>query len=311
MQEEIKVSVYCLAYNHGSYIRKTLEGFVTQKTNFPFQVIVHDDASTDDTAAIIAEFAEKYPEIIKPIYQTENQYSKQTGIMKTFILPRLKGNYVAVCEGDDYWCSPDKLQKQADILDAHPECVMVCHNTDKITADGRYLDCMIKDLASGYLAPEGLIHKGNKNPHLSSIMCRIELFREERPEFFKLTTGDNAHRLFALTKGKIYYIDEVMSVYRTFTPGGWTDKQRNDQALRIQTAQNTISFLSQYDAYTLGKYHDAVEQEKLKRTFSLKMAQEDYKEAYKLSKKIQTAKKVKVYLFLVNKFPFIAKLKKN
>ncbi|MBQ8724121.1 MAG: glycosyltransferase [Oscillospiraceae bacterium] len=92
---EIMVTVICLAYNHEKFIRKTLEGFVTQKTSFPFEVIVHDDASTENTANIIREIEEKYPDIIKPIYQTENQYTKKIGINKTFILPKCRGKYIA------------------------------------------------------------------------------------------------------------------------------------------------------------------------------------------------------------------------
>ena len=112
MQTEMMVSVICLAYNHGKYVRETLEGFVSQKTDFPFEVIVHDDASTDNTADIIREYEKKYPDIIKPIYQVQNQYSQKVDIYKEFELPRMSGKYVAFCEGDDYWSDPYKLQKQ-------------------------------------------------------------------------------------------------------------------------------------------------------------------------------------------------------
>lgn len=94
------VSIWCATYNHSSYIRQCLDGFVTQKTSFSFEVIVHDDASTDGTQDIIREFAARYPDIIKPIYQTENQYSKGVRLNLTYIFPRIKGKYVAICEGD-------------------------------------------------------------------------------------------------------------------------------------------------------------------------------------------------------------------
>ena len=112
MDSEIKVCVYCLAYNHEKYIRDCLEGFVNQKTNFKYRVIVHDDASTDGTQDIIKEYATKYHDIIVPILQTENKYSQGISIIETFIKPLLIGKYVAVCEGDDYWCDENKLQKQ-------------------------------------------------------------------------------------------------------------------------------------------------------------------------------------------------------
>ena len=119
--DEIMVSICCLTYNHEPYIRDCLEGFVNQKTNFKFEVIIHDDASTDKTADIIREYESKYPDIIKPIYQTENQYSQGIKFGKKYIYPKMRGKYVAFCEGDDYWCDNNKLQKQFDFFDFYPE----------------------------------------------------------------------------------------------------------------------------------------------------------------------------------------------
>lgn len=125
----VLVSIRCCAYNHEAYIRQCLEGFIMQKTNFSFEAIVHDDASTDNTASIILEYAEKYPNIIKPIIETTNQYSKHDDsleqIMNNAINPSAK--YIAFCEGDDYWIDPYKLQKQIDFLESHPEYVYSCH----------------------------------------------------------------------------------------------------------------------------------------------------------------------------------------
>ena len=114
---EILVSICCITYNHEKYIRDAIEGFLMQKTDFPFEVLIHDDASTDGTADIIREYETKYPDIIKPIYQTENQYSKGIKISATYNYPRAKGKYIALCEGDDYWIDPYKLQKQVDFLE--------------------------------------------------------------------------------------------------------------------------------------------------------------------------------------------------
>lgn len=115
------VSISCITYNHAPYIRECLNGFIMQKTNFPFEVLIHDDCSTDGTTEIIKEYVEKYPEIIKPLYEEENQYQqgKPSG-SAVWNLPRAKGKYVALCEGDDYWTDPLKLQKQVDFLESHP-----------------------------------------------------------------------------------------------------------------------------------------------------------------------------------------------
>lgn len=121
------VSVRCITYNHEPYIAQAIDGFLMQKTDFPFEVIIHDDASTDKTADIIREYERKYPLIIKPIYQTENQYSKRNGSIAKAIDPKLKGKYIAFCEGDDYWIDPNKLQMQVDFLEKkleHRMCYM-------------------------------------------------------------------------------------------------------------------------------------------------------------------------------------------
>ena len=122
------VSIICTAYNHGPFIRQCLDGFMMQKTNFPFEVLIHDDASTDNTAEIIREYEDKYPDIIKPIYQTENQYQKGIKIGVTYLYPRAKGKYIAECEGDDYWTDPLKLQKQVDFLEVNLDYSMCSHS---------------------------------------------------------------------------------------------------------------------------------------------------------------------------------------
>lgn len=124
MKQAPLVSVVTLAYNHGKYIRQCLDGFVMQKTDFPFEVIIHDDASMDDTAEIIREYEQKYPDIIKPIYQTENQYSKKVPIGATYLYPKAQGKYIAECEGDDWWTDPNKLQKQVDFMESHPDYLL-------------------------------------------------------------------------------------------------------------------------------------------------------------------------------------------
>ena len=122
---DIKVSICCLAYNHEHFIRQCLDGFLMQKTNFAFEVLIHDDASTDATAEIISEYQEKYPTIVKPILQKENQYSKGVSGTFTHNFPRALGKYIAICEGDDYWIDPNKLSSQVDFLESNPEFGLV------------------------------------------------------------------------------------------------------------------------------------------------------------------------------------------
>jgi len=131
------VSICCLAYNHEPYIRECLDGFMMQQCDFKFEVLIHDDASTDGTADIIREYEAKFPEILKPIYQTENQYSKGLrNISARLNYPRARGKYIALCEGDDYWTDPLKLQKQVDFLEGNPEYILACHNYKILNYDG-------------------------------------------------------------------------------------------------------------------------------------------------------------------------------
>jgi glycosyltransferase involved in cell wall biosynthesis len=119
------VSIACITYNHVNFIKDAIEGFLIQRVTFPIEIIIHDDASTDNTAKVISEYAARFPQLIVPIYQAVNTYSKGHDPFSEYVLPRCKGKYIAVCEGDDYWTEPQKLQRQVEYLEANPECGLV------------------------------------------------------------------------------------------------------------------------------------------------------------------------------------------
>ena len=164
------VSIDCLTYNHELYIRDALEGFLMQKTDFTFEVLIHDDASTDQTANIIRKYEKKYPAIIKPIYQKENQYSKEVNITKDFQLSRAKGKYIAICEGDDYWTDPYKLQKQVDFLAENPDYGLVHSDYDKL-----------------YEKSGRIIHNFNKNNKIYT-SSNINIFNSILTNQYKIAT---------------------------------------------------------------------------------------------------------------------------
>lgn len=127
MEGQPLVSICCITYNHVDYIRDCLDGFLMQQCDFKFEILIHDDCSTDGATEIIQEYQKKHPDIVKPIFQKENQWSKGVrGISSKYNFPRAKGKYIAMCEGDDYWTDPLKLQKQVDFLENNADYSFVC-----------------------------------------------------------------------------------------------------------------------------------------------------------------------------------------
>lgn len=123
------VSICCITYNHAQFIRKCLDGFLMQKTDFPIEILIHDDCSTDGTTEIVREYEAKYPDLIFPLYEEENQYQQgKAAEIDFYNYRRARGKYIAYCEGDDYWTDPLKLQKQVDFMEANPEYSVCFHN---------------------------------------------------------------------------------------------------------------------------------------------------------------------------------------
>jgi glycosyltransferase involved in cell wall biosynthesis len=219
MQEPL-VSIICTTYNHGSFIRQCLDGFMMQKTNFTFEVLIHDDASTDNTADIIREYEDKYPDIIKPIYQTENQYQKGVKIGITYLYPRAKGKYIAECEGDDYWTDPLKLQKQVDFLEKHSEYVMCSHMCDRFCDTTGEFVRKISDNDVNYSLPEFL--KGEWYYQTLSVLFRRDAL--DLNNFLKYKICTDLVLFYELLRfgGKGIMLKDNMGVYRWHTGGIWS-----------------------------------------------------------------------------------------
>ncbi len=222
-QELPKVSIICITYNHEPYIRQALEGFLMQKTDFRYEIIIHDDASPDCTASIIKEYAEQYPQIIKPIYQEENQYSKgERPIFNLFQM--VQGEYIALCEGDDYWTDPNKLQMQVDILDADATLSGCGHNVDVVDESGmKYPDEIYRRFVE---AKEDVI-KGRKDiqkcrfAHTATIVFRsciyTQMSESQQSEYkavLRGNTGDEMMSAMLAVHGDFYHMNCKMACYR-------------------------------------------------------------------------------------------------
>lgn len=226
------VAIRCITYNHEPYIRDALEGFVMQKTDFPFVAVVHDDASTDRTADIIREYAAKYPHIIKPIYETENQYSKGDGSMSRMMnraVVATGAKYIALCEGDDYWTDPLKLQKQVDFLESHPDYSLVFAKTKVVYPTGKtgfFFDHLENrdyspvEIYKTWTVPTATVLL---NAKVYTSRCFAQLQNIKRP-----VMGDITLFLSCSTLGRLHCLGDVVSVYRKLPTGAATFISNND-----------------------------------------------------------------------------------
>ena len=218
--QDIKVTIRCITYNQKDYIRQCLDGFVMQRTNFRFEAIVHDDASTDGTAEIVREYAEKYPDIIKPIFETENQYSKHDGSLGRIMNANTRGKYVAICEGDDYWTDPLKLQKQADFLDANPQCSLTYHACKNVFSTPCKVNCLTgENVKDFYSDVDFVIHYPFQT---ATVMYRKDILDSDlykKAQAIGCVFGDVLLYFSASRFGTIEGVNEQMSVYRRHEGG--------------------------------------------------------------------------------------------
>lgn len=286
MEKEIVVSVICMTFNQQKYVTQTLESLVAQKTEFPFEIIVHDDASTDRTPDIIREYAERYPELIRPLMREVNQFSQGIDIFNDYIVPRAKGTYIALCEGDDFWTSPNKLQAQYDAMMAHPECSMITHKVQGISEDGKtnLRTFPEKDMPEGIVKASEVIHRtlayNEWMFHTTSYFVRKSMLIEgkERNLDFYLHPmyGDQSVIHLSAIYGDFYYLNELMSAYRIGSIGS-TVRRDKDLAQLQRRSQRAIHALESFDQESGGIFHEDIETSKCRHQYHLAEATGQYK----------------------------------
>ena len=222
------VSISCITYNHINYIEQCLDGFLEQETDYPFEILIHDDCSTDGTTEIIQKYSTKYPDIIKPMYETENQYQqgKPAGSL-IWNFPRAKGKYIALCEGDDYWIDENKLQIQVDFLERNPEYTMCFHNAEVLneipdTEVSSIYGAEDRDYESTELYKKWIVPT-------ASIVLRRKCLEYPIIEREKFWAGDVIVIQSAVHQGKVYGFSKVMSVYRVSQHGVSWEQQKKDK----------------------------------------------------------------------------------
>ena len=236
-----RVSILCITFNQKAYIAQALDSFLSQKTNFDYEILIHDDASTDGTTEIVKAYAQKYPKQIRLFTEKENQYSKHNFEFIKNLFIAAKGRYIATCEGDDYWTDENKLQIQVDFLDSHKDYALCFHVSDVVYENStrephKYPDVdnkkwyTLEQLFSvNYIATSSVMYRSQKyDSFISSMM-----------------PGDWYTHLFHAQFGKIKYLDRAMSVYRKHESGVFYDYDQERDKIWIKYGLDYVRFYSE------------------------------------------------------------------
>lgn len=263
----IVVSVYVATYNHKDYIRQALDSIVCQKTNFKFEVIVHDDASTDGTAEIVKEFYEKYPELIIPILQKTNQYQLNVNKLTKFILPIAKGKYIAWNEGDDFWTDEYKLQKQVDYIENNDDCTMVVHHSNEVTRDGNFYQKVYTPMTNGNYSLADVLSP-DQYFMTNSMLLRTNILRDNLDILKVRPCFDYLIKALAALNGQVCTLEDNMSCYRVMAKGSWSERIASFPEKRYQhhlVGIKSYEYLYHHSKYK--HYHElqeCIEQKKFK-----------------------------------------------
>ena len=249
------VSICCITYNHENYIRDAIEGFLMQKTSFPIEIIIHDDASTDNTAQIIKEYEDKYPDLFCNIFQNENQWSKGGGsIYARFLYPQARGKYIALCEGDDYWTDPLKLQKQVNFLEENEKYGLVHGNCNIFFQDSNrwILDANKKHINKNTIQNrKELFYKiisGAYKIRTATVLFKKNLLSQIPKNEIHFLMGDTPLWLDFSQITKFKYFEEIFSAYRVLPNSASRKKEISKQfRFNLSMIEMRIYYLKKYN----------------------------------------------------------------
>ncbi|MCI6409504.1 MAG: glycosyltransferase family 2 protein [Lachnospiraceae bacterium] len=260
-----KLSVILITYNHEKYIEKALDSVLSQVTDFPFEIVIGDDCSPDDTKNIIREYRDKYPDIIRIVHREKNTGRPTLNVYETTM--KCRGDYLAYLEGDDYWTDSDKLQKQMDFLNEHPEYIACTHSHKMIDDNGNDITdpeiLKISDMYkwSGEFTMDDFEKSGFWPGHYASVVSK-NIYKNKKHDYTILYKShdfvdDGQILLFLLMEGKIYRLDDEMSVWRYVKKAGgnsWTSRsmKRNIQKEDILMSMELMKWLEK--EYSLRDY---------------------------------------------------------
>jgi len=254
------VSIVCDTYNHAPYVKRALDGFLCQETDFPFEIVVHDDASTDGTADIIRAYEKEHPDLFRCVYRTENIYRKDPKILEHYVFPLARGKYIAICEGDDYWTSPHKLQKQISYMEAHPECTLCVCAADLVDPEGNGIGSVSPYPLDTDVPTEDVIRGGGGFVATASIVAPTRL-AQNRAAFCDMTDVDDAVlQIWFASNGTTHYFSESMCAYRQSVPGSWTmTYHASGRETQVRHHEGLARALRAFDTESGYRWHDAVD----------------------------------------------------
>lgn len=236
---DIKVSICCITYNHEKYIAEALDSFLAQQTNFAFEILIGEDKGTDKTLSIINGYQDKFPEIIKVI-TSENNLGANGNIRN--VIAKAKGDYIAFCEGDDYWLDRDKIQKQYDILTKNQDSKFCFHPAYALRPDNSRVKRFYKsDHVQRFTVADVLKTNGQFAP-TSSYMFKKEVVATLPSWFEDAPVGDLFIELYAMKDSDGIYLPSAMSVYRLFADNSWSSKLKKDFIKNIETQKKIIKY---------------------------------------------------------------------
>lgn len=245
-----KVSICMIAYNHQEFISQAIESILAQKTTFPFELVISDDNSSDNTGKICAAYALKFPDKIKYCSREKN-----IGMMPNMIdtLQSCVGDYIAICEGDDFWTDENKLQIQADFLNEHSDYSLCCH-LHSVLNENRLIP-EHDDLAEEVITLRTEDYMRHPFFHTTSYFFRNSAQPQPYPDWYsKVLAGDHFLVLFLSMKGKIGCLNKRMSVYRYH--GSSVSFSRRP----IEIKRNFVYHLELFDEYSGEKFHKTIHQ---------------------------------------------------
>lgn len=264
INNQITVSVWMVTYNHENYIELAIESIMMQKTNFSYKLFIGEDFSNDRTRKICIELSKKYPSKIELILHKKNLGSNSNGVFMYQHCSDTKAKYIALCEGDDFWTDPYKLQKQVDFLEANEDCSLAVHKV-QIMEDGRNSSTTSipsTQKESNYFTFENLIK--NWDIQTSSFLFRNykDLSISIQSLVDGLVFGDVGLVYYLLTKGKIHYSDEVMSVYRLHETSSTAQNNNNAIEKSIRFGEDYNILLDRFNQMSNYKFNILIHQKK-------------------------------------------------